>query len=163
MMKKIMISVAIFSAVLPVLVAAQEIDLIEKASQVQWKNSAGQEVRFGQRQEILGIAKYEQNVILEDGRQYEKVLLTHPQGKDFGVIMGIFPDISIPEKGGKLIAAGGFIQGAQRSDGVKFLIRFSPADRQEEAERRVRVQKKPEGGSDRRFYSGCASRPILSL
>jgi WD40 repeat protein len=123
-MKKIVVLAGVFLFVLSMLGAAQEIDLIEKAPQAQWRNSAGQEVRFGLRQETIGIAKYEQDVILEDGKQRKRVLLTHPQGKDFGMIMGVFPNISIPEKGGRLIIAGGFIQGAQRSDGVKFVIQF---------------------------------------
>ncbi len=123
----------------------QEIDLIEKAAEARWQNSSGQEVRFGQRQETVGIAKYEQDVILEDGKQYKRVLLTHPQGKDFGVIMGIYPNISIPEKGGKLILAGGFIQGAHGSDGVKFLVQFRQAGERVEADRGVRIRRKAAG------------------
>ena len=143
MMKKILVLFAILLLVLSVLGAAQEIDLIEKAAEAQWRNSAGQEVRFGLRQESLGIAKYEQDVVLEDGKQYKRVLLTHPQGKDFGMIMGVFPSLSIPEGGGKLIGAGGFIQGAQRTDGVKFLIQFKRTGEKEEADRKVRIQRKP--------------------
>jgi WD40 repeat protein len=143
MLRKFTVLTAILLFVLSMLGIAQEIDLIERAPQAQWKNSAGQEVRFGMRQETVGIAKYEQDVFLEDGKQYKRVLLTHPQGKDFGVIMGVFSNISIPEKGGKLIIAGGFIQGAQRSDGVKFVVQFRQAGERAEAERKVRIRRRP--------------------
>jgi WD40 repeat protein len=157
MMRKAVVLGAILLFVLSMPGIAQEIDLIEKASEAQWKNSAGQEVRFGLRQESVGIAKYEQDVILEDGKQYKRVLLTHPQGRDFGVIMGVFPNISVPDKGGKLIVAGGFIQGAQRTDGVKFMIQFKRAGEQEEAGRKVRIQRKPAGE-----ISPIASGALLS-
>lgn len=145
MAKKVVFLSAVLLFGLSILGAAQEIDLIEKASEAQWRNSAGQEIRFGLRQEAVGIAKYEQDVILEDGKRYERVLLTHPQGRDFGIIMGVFPNISIPDKGGKLIAAGGFIQGAQRTDGVKFMIQFRKTGEQEEPGKRLRIQRKPAG------------------
>jgi WD40 repeat protein len=157
MVKKSVVLAAIFLFPLSMIGLAQEIDLIEKAPEAQWRNSAGQEIIFGQRQEAVGIAKYEQDVILEDGKQYKRVLLTHPQGKDFGTIMGVFPSISIPEKGGKLIIAGGFIQGAQRSDGVKFVVQFRQAGKQEEAERRVRIRREPAAG-----ISPTASGEFLS-
>jgi WD40 repeat protein len=61
---------------------------------------------------------------LEDGNTYNRVLFTHPQGKRFGNIVGEFPNITIPKKGGKLQIAGGYLQGAQESDGIKFLVFF---------------------------------------
>jgi len=143
MIKKLTILAAILLFVFSVPGVAQEIDLIEKAAEAQWRNSAGQEIGFGLRQETIGIAKYEQDVILEDGKQYKRVLLTHPQGRDFGIIMGVFPNISIPGKGGKLIIAGGFIQGAQGSDGVKFVVQFRQAGERVEAEKRIRIRRRP--------------------
>jgi len=150
MMKKIGLLSAILLFLFPAFMVAQEIDLIEQASQVKWRNSDGQTITFGLRQEVVGIAKYEQDVILEDGKQYKRVLLTHPQGKGFGTIIGVFSGISIPQEGGKLIIAGGFIQGAQRTDGAKFFINFMRAGEQEEADRKIRVRRRP----------GDESRPI---
>lgn len=143
MVKKIGLSIAIPLIFFPVFMVAQEIDLIEQASQAKWRNSDGQTITFGLRREVVGIAKYEQDVILEDGKQYKRVLLTHPQGKGFGTIIGVFSGISIPQKGGKLIIAGGFIQGAQRTDGAKFFVNFMRAGEQEEADRKIRVRRRP--------------------
>ena len=63
---------------------AQEVDLIEKASQAQWGTTDGQALSFGVDEGEKGTAKYNQDVTLEDGKSYQKVLFTHPQGKRYG-------------------------------------------------------------------------------
>lgn len=102
----------------------EEVDLIAQAQSANWENGDGTALRFGQDSQSLGTVLYDMNVILEDGKTYEKILFTHPQWKKSGAVRGIFPAISIPQEGGKLIVSGGFRQGADKSDGVIFGASF---------------------------------------
>lgn len=104
---------------------AQEVDLIERAPQARWGTTAGETLAFGADGRERGTVRYDMNQMLEDSKRYERVLYTHPQWTKYGNILGTFSDISIPEQGGKLIVAGGFLQGAQASDGVKFSVHFN--------------------------------------
>ncbi len=122
---------------------AQEVDLIDKAQQARWETTDGQVLTFGVDGGEKGIAKYSENVALEDGKTYKKVLFTHPQGKRYGNILGTFSNISIPSRGGKVLIGGGFLQGAEGSDGVIFSLHFKATGEEKEAAQKVRVQKIP--------------------
>ncbi len=122
---------------------AQEVDLIEKAPQAKWGTTDGQVLTFGVDGGEKGIAKYNENVTLEDGKTYKKVLFTHPQGKRYGNILGTFSNISIPSKGGKVLIAGGFLQGAEGSDGVIFSLHFKETGEEKEAAPQVQARKIP--------------------
>lgn len=122
---------------------AQEVDLIQKAPQARWETTDGQVLTFGADGGEKGTAKYDMNAILEDGKTYKKVLFTHPQGKGYGNILGTFPNISIPPKGGKIMVAGGFLQGAEGSDGVIFSVHFKATGQEAGTEQKVRVRKVP--------------------
>ncbi len=124
---------------------AQEVDLIEKASQAKWGTTDGQVLAFGVDGGEKGTVKHNQNVTLEDGKSYQKVLFTHPQGKRYGNILGTFSGISIPKKGGKILIAGGFLQGAEGSDGVIFSVHFKATPEEAEGAQKVQARKIPLG------------------
>ncbi len=123
-------------------VFAQEIDLIDKAPQAKWGTTAGDTLAFGADGRERGTVRYEHDGVLEDGKQRARVLYTHPQWKVYGNILGTFSDISIPKEGGKLIIAGGFLQGAQASDGVKFSVHFNPTAESTETPQNVKVKRR---------------------
>jgi hypothetical protein len=142
MVKKLyLISIVLFG-ILSATLFAQDVDLIEKASQAKWGTTAGDTLAFGADGRERGTARYDQNQVLEDGQRYERVLYTHPQWKRYGNILGTFSDISIPKEGGKLLVAGGFLQGAQASDGVKFSVHFSPAAESPGTPQKIRVKRR---------------------
>lgn len=124
MSKKLFFLFLIFSFVLISSVQAEEVDLIARAAAAKWQNGDLQFLRFGLDGQASGTAKYLQGATLEDGKTYEKVLFTHPQWKKNGSVLGLFHNIRIPDKGGKIIAAGGFLQEAKGTDGVNFSVQF---------------------------------------
>ncbi|MFC2160146.1 WD40 repeat domain-containing protein [Acidobacteriota bacterium] len=115
---------------------SEEIDLIAKASSAIWSNSDRVILPFGVDRQENGVVKYMNNVRMEDGIVYERVLFTHPQWKNKGTLTGVFHDITIPENGGKLIIAGGLLQDTSGTDGVTFSAYFSPAGMQAKIVRR---------------------------
>lgn len=142
MSKKLALIGIFVLSVLSLSVSAQEIDLIEKAQQAKWGTTAGDTLTFGADGRERGTVRYDMDQVLEDGKRYERVLYTHPQWKSYGNILGTFSDITIPEKGGKLIIAGGLLQGAQASDGVKFSVHFNPASEDPGSPQKVRVRRR---------------------
>ncbi len=106
---------------------SEEINLIDRAANAKWHNTDNKILAFGVDGRANGTAKYEYDVTLENSKTQKKVLFTHPQWKGFGNVVGVFQNISIPQKGGKIIIAGGFLQGAQGTDGVKFSANFISA------------------------------------
>lgn len=143
MLKKIGLFGLFLSVVFFTTGLAQEVDLIERAPQARWETTEGQVLTFGVDGGEKGTAKYNQDVTLENGNTYKRVLFTHPQGKRYGNILGTFSDISIPPKGGKISIAGGFLEGAEGSDGVIFSVHFKAAGREVAADQKKRIQKIP--------------------
>jgi len=113
-----------FSFVLISAVQAGEVDLIDRAATAKWRNGEMLDLRFGVDSQASGSVKYLENAVLEDGKRYEKVLFTHPQWKKYGSVTGSFYNVQIPDKGGKFVVAGGFLQGAKGTDGVNFSAQF---------------------------------------
>jgi len=105
-------------------ISAQDLDFIGLAIQAQWRNANNQRLPFGVDGRAKGTAMYKNNVVLEDGNIHQRALFMHPQWKKQGNIVGVFSGITIPEGGGKLIIAGGFLQGASGSDGARFSVNF---------------------------------------
>lgn len=103
------------------------IDLIAVASKARWINSDGVPIPFGTDGQRNGSVKYISDARMEDGQIYQQVLFTHPQWKAQGTLAGFFENISIPQQGGKLIIAGGLLEGNSRSDGVLFSADFRPS------------------------------------
>ncbi len=106
------------------LMHAEELDLIGRAASAVWRNGDLQNIQFGRDGREAGTAKYIMNAALEDGKMVKKVLFTHPQWKNGGSIHGFFSNINVPAKGGKLIVSGGFLKGANGTDGVTFTAHF---------------------------------------
>jgi len=124
MSKKIIFLMIFFSFVMISAVQAEEVDLIDRAATAKWRNGEMLDLRFGVDSQASGSVKYLENAVLEDGKRYEKVLFTHPQWKKYGSVTGSFYNVQIPDKGGKFVVAGGFLQGAKGTDGVNFSAQF---------------------------------------
>jgi uncharacterized protein with WD repeat len=142
MLKKFSLYSITLLVVFSLSVFAQEIDLIDRAPQAKWGTSAGDTLTFGADGRERGTVRYDMNQVLEDGKRYERVLYTHPQWKNYGNIIGTFPNISIPKEGGRLLIAGGFLQGARASDGVKFSAHFNPTGESPGEPGRVRIKRR---------------------
>ena len=132
------------SIVLALLLAAagyaQEIDLLDKAAQARWSNVDGRTLLFGRNQEEHGTVMYEQGMVLEDGKSYDRVLFIHPPWKRNGAVYGWFDNVTIPENEPMLRLTAGFNQGAMGTDGVSLVVRFQPTGARDEAvARRVRA------------------------
>jgi WD40 repeat protein len=124
MIKKICILCFLLGIVCSSGLFSSDIDLIESAKNGQWFNTDNAVLKFGIDGKALGSVKYRFDVVLENGKKYKKVLLTHPQWKTGGQIKGVIPNISIPKKDARLILSVGFLKGAAGTDGVKFNVSF---------------------------------------
>lgn len=70
-------------------------DFLAKAKDAEWRNAASV-LPFGDSEsDDPGIAAYVENVKLEDGKTYAKVLATYPQVTTDGLISGLFPSDSV--------------------------------------------------------------------
>jgi hypothetical protein len=159
MLKKVSLIGPIFLCVFSLSVLAQEIDLIDLAPQAEWSTTSGDTLVFGVDGRERGTVRYEHDGILEDGKGRKRVLYTHPQWKRYGNLMGTFSNISIPKEGGKLIIAGGFVQGAKATDGVKFSLHFAPTAGETGSPQKVRVKRRVP--MDQR--TGIASGRVLGM
>lgn len=68
-----------------------------------------------------GFAMYKNNVGLNDGNTYAKVLETHPKWVPKGEIIANYYNIYIPQGGGELHAKVGFIRGGTAGDAYVYL------------------------------------------
>ncbi|MDH7492564.1 MAG: hypothetical protein QHH44_01650 [Candidatus Saccharicenans sp.] len=99
-------------------------DFVKKAPEASWYraiSSAGQLPWNGADNDSRGFARHLNNAILEDGQTYALVLQTHPEWKNNGTIIGVFPGVKIPA-GATFNATVGFLKGATQTDGVKFIV-----------------------------------------
>jgi hypothetical protein len=97
-------------------------DFINQAAGASWKSSAGVLPFPGADTDNRGFALLRQAAKLEDGGNFPLVLETHPQWADNGWITGTYAQVSIPA-GSSLYVRVGFLDGAQGSDGVSFIVR----------------------------------------
>ncbi|MGB9717348.1 MAG: CARDB domain-containing protein [Thermoproteota archaeon] len=109
--------------ILSVQAGATVYDLIEHASEAQWSSGAGVLPFPGDPSDSRGFARYVNNVLLEDGDTWSRVLETHPQWVGNGYIMGRYPQQTVSNNV-QLTARVGFLSGATGTDGVIFEIRF---------------------------------------
>jgi len=99
-------------------------DFVKKAPEAKWYraiSSAGQLPWNGADNDSRGFARHLANAVLEDGKTYPLVLQTHPEWKNNGNIIGVFPGVKVPP-GATFKASVGFIKGATQTDGVKFYV-----------------------------------------
>jgi WD40 repeat protein len=158
MLKKLGLFAIVLLCVFSLSIWAQEIDLIAKAPQAKWGTTSGDTLAFGADGRERGTARYEHDGVLEDGKRYKRVLYTHPQWRRNGNIRGVFSNISIPKRGGKLLIAGGLLQGARSSDGARFSVHFNPTTEETQSPQKVRVKRRVP--IDRRV--GTASGRVLA-
>ena len=114
----------LFSVVRPAAADVVYYDFVKKAPEAKWYRAIapGGELPWnGADNDNRGFARHLNDVVLEDGNRYALVLETHPEWKNNGNIIGVYPGIKIPA-GATFKASVGFIQGAAQSDGVKYFI-----------------------------------------
>ncbi|MDW7759236.1 MAG: WD40 repeat domain-containing protein [Acidobacteriota bacterium] len=124
---------------LAVSLAAQNIDLIDKAKDAIWHNGDGTALTFGKDGAAAGSVMYRTDVVLEDGHSRDRVLSTHPQWKPQGRVQGLIRSITVPQDHPRLIIAGGFIRDAQKTDGARLTVVW--VDPQPEVRTRTRILK----------------------
>jgi len=98
-------------------------DFITQADDASWSSGAGSLPFPGSDDDSRGFALYRDDWQLEDDSNWERVLETHPQWENGGWIMGIYPQVTVPE-GAELKITVGFCKGATGSDGVIFKVQF---------------------------------------
>ncbi len=100
-------------------------NFLTKAKDADWSN-ATEDIPFGDRNDDTpGIAAYGENVKLEDGKTYAKVLGTYPEKIEDGMIKGIFSPYTV-KAGDHFQAQVGFRSGCDVSK-VKFQFGYMEA------------------------------------
>jgi WD40 repeat protein len=138
MFKKITGLILVCLIGLPVIAAAQDIDLIDLATKARWRNQE-RDLRFGINGREAGTIQHHTNAKMEDGKTYERVLFIHPPWKENGQVVGVFDNITLPKNDPHLIVAAGFKEGAGGTDGVTFTFRFVERGTEDRERGRVRV------------------------
>lgn len=106
----------------------QRYDLIENAPQAKWSNDMTGKILLsfgGQATDKRGYVRYLENAMLEDGRSYTRVLQTHPEWENHGIIQGIYDNVVIPANA-KFLAKVGFQYGSDQTDGATFKVKIIP-------------------------------------
>lgn len=99
-------------------------DFVKKAPEAKWYrfiSQVGELPWNGADNDSRGFARHLTGAVLEDGQTVPLVLQTHPEWKNEGNIIGIYPGVKIPA-GATFKATVGFLKGATQSDGVKFFV-----------------------------------------
>jgi len=100
-------------------------DLLAKAPSANWSNGTGDNHLWNAGlDDIRGFACYRNNITLEDDITYTKVLETHPQWINNGVIGGEYLDIIKIPGGARFTASIGFLKDATGTGGVGFVVWF---------------------------------------
>lgn len=98
------------------------LDCVEQAPDARWTSASSRLPFPGAANDDRGFARILQNVQLEDGKTYEKVLQTHPRRLPHGAIIGRCQNLTVPQAGAEFRANIGFLKGAEASDGVYFEV-----------------------------------------
>jgi len=98
-------------------------DFIAHASEAVWGNGYEMLDFGGSLGDYRGFACYRDNIKLEDGSTYGRVLETHPQWIDHGRISGRYPEMTLASETELRIVVG-FLDGAVGTDGVDFEVYF---------------------------------------
>ena len=98
-------------------------DLYATAGQARWSNGS-QPLPFpGSDDDPRGFVIAFPQARLQDGELQKRVLETHPEWKEGGLIVGRYENIMIPSEGAALWAIIGFLDQAKSTDGVEFEVR----------------------------------------
>jgi len=98
-------------------------DFIANPYDATWSSGAGILPFPGATDDERGFALIRQDILLEDGNTYPRVLQMHPQWISSGWIRGTYPQITVMP-GAELHIGVGFIDGATGTDGVTFGVYF---------------------------------------
>jgi len=109
--------------------ATTDYNFIDRAAQATWRSGAGTLPFPGKDADDRGFALLRQGAQMEDGVTYPLVLQTHPQWVANGWISGSYAGITVGS-GAELYVRAGFLNGAQNSDGVTFLVKLLEPGRQ---------------------------------
>jgi hypothetical protein len=101
----------------------QLVDFFASAAQAKWTN-AWKVLPFpGSQGDPNGAARVLDKAVLEDGKEYARVLEMQPHLQPHGIVTGRFSSVALPADGAELRATLGLLQGAGGSDGVYFEVR----------------------------------------
>ncbi|MGH2370819.1 MAG: hypothetical protein ACRDI2_21795, partial [Chloroflexota bacterium] len=105
----------------------QVYDFIARAPDAQWRNETNtQQQLFGlPDNDRRGFARLLDRAELEDGTMGLRVLETHPEWIDGGMIAGTYADVFTPRQGDVFTARIGFLRSARAGD-VTFKVEFVP-------------------------------------
>jgi hypothetical protein len=95
-------------------------DFVDRADKAQWSSEAGTLPFPGETDDDRGFARWEYDATMEDESQYERVLETHPQWVEDGLILGEYKDTTgmSLQTGDRLTVKVGFLKGGQAGDAV---------------------------------------------
>ncbi len=99
-------------------------DFIANAPEASWSSGGGSLTFPGSIDDSRGFACYRDDIELEDGVTYGRVLETHPTWADYDNIQGVYPELTVMS-GTELVIWVGFLDGAAGTDGVHFQVNFS--------------------------------------
>ncbi|HDT11470.1 MAG TPA: hypothetical protein ENN58_01890, partial [bacterium] len=146
--KSIFMAVAVIF-LFSILIYAEEINLKEMADKAKWTNGRGIVLQFGVDLGSDGTAKHLIEPTLENGKKHNKVIFTHPEWVANGMIAGRYENITIPKDNPMAIIAGGFLEGAEGTDGVKFAMHFLLSGETIDPARTIRPSGVPVASGDR--------------
>ncbi|HDD39799.1 MAG TPA: hypothetical protein ENG21_00940, partial [Nitrososphaeria archaeon] len=96
------------------------LDVFEEAPTAKWQAggpSGWKNIGFGGPDTNTdGFAMYKNNVKLNDGRTYSKILETHPKWEKYGWILGAYEDVYLPLGSATFSAKVGFLQDGEAGD-----------------------------------------------
>lgn len=161
--KKVGIILVLLSLCFSLSLYSDEINLLDRVSKAKWINSQKKFLKFGVDGEKIGTVKFLYNVTLEDNKKHKRVLQAHPDWIQHGLILGVIEDVKIPQQNPKLIISGGFVKGAQDSDGVRFSVNFVAASSAEAKKMRLDIlaSMKETGIRDREPGTGKSKLSLL--
>jgi len=113
-----------------VVTASSGFDLHSRATDANWVSGGGNLVFGGPDTDVKGFVMYRNNQKLEDGTSPSKVLETHPQWVDNGVITGLYPAYTVVS-GEHFKAKIGFLaqsDGTCGSGNVKFQLNYKESN-----------------------------------
>ncbi|MBN2246690.1 MAG: WD40 repeat domain-containing protein [Candidatus Aminicenantes bacterium] len=140
--KNILVSIALI-VMFSLFYYADEINLKEIADKAKWTNGSNVSLQFGVDLGKDGTAKHLIEPTLENGKKHDKVIFTHPEWLENGMIAGRYENITIPRDKPMAIIAGGFLDGAQGTDGVKFAMNFLISGQSTQSVRTIRPSAEP--------------------
>jgi len=143
MKKKNLLLLVVIIFLLSMIDYADEINLKEIADKAKWTNGSNVALQFGVDLGKDGTAKHLIEPTLENGKKHDKVIYTHPEWVQNGMIAGRYENITIPKDKPMAIIAGGFLEGARKTDGAKFAMHFLISEQSPDPGKTIRPSTAP--------------------